>query len=323
MTLGVEATDLSMRYARTTALAGLGFTLAPGRIHGLLGRNGAGKTTLLSVIAGFLRPCGGQVLVGGRPVFENSQVTRHVCLVGESSFLGEPSDRVREVLSTARSLRRGWDARYATELVELFDLNTDAKMSELSRGKRSALISVVGLAGGAALTMFDEPSLGMDAPTRAAFGKALLAEFHRSGRTFVISTHLIEEASPLFEEVLIIDRGRLLLQEKTAVLRNSGCRVTGPVQAVESFAAGSRVLGTPQRLGNTSSVVLYGLSYEQERDRASHAGLELEPAPLQELFIHLTEPTEPTDSNEPTESNDVSGTGHEQEPSARGASSHG
>jgi len=290
MTLGVQVTDLTMRYGTTTALDGTGLELAPGRIHGLLGRNGAGKSTLLSVMAGFLSPCAGTVLVGGHPVFENPRVTRQVCLVGEWSPIGEKSDRVHEVLSTARALRRGWDARYAQELLERFGIRPDDRLSQLSRGRRSALIGIVGLAGGAALTMFDESHLGMDAPSRAAFTDALLADFARTGRTFVVSTHLVEESSPIFEEVAVLDRGRLLVQEDADSLRRRGCRVTGPAGTVESFTAGKRIVGTPRRLGGTLSVVLYGGSYEGERGRAAGTGLEVEPLPLQELFVHLTEP---------------------------------
>ena len=87
---------------------------------------------------------------------------------------------------------------------------------------------VVGLAARAPLTIFDESHLGLDAPSRYAFYDELLADYAERPRTVILSTHLIEEVSRLFEEVVIIDRGRLVLHEETDAVRARGVAVTGP-----------------------------------------------------------------------------------------------
>ena len=289
MTLGVEVAGLRLSYGAVTALDDLSFTLAGGRIYGLLGRNGSGKTSLLSVLAGFRKASGGTVLVDGQPVFENPRSTRRVCLIRETGDTGDKDERVRDALYTAARLRPGWDRDYAEALVERFQIPRGTKLGQLSLGQRSALGMIFGLAARAPVTLFDESHLGMDAPARAAFSDELLADFMARPRTIVISTHLIDELSPLFEEVLIIDNGRLVLQDETEALRARGADVTGPAAAVDRFVAGRTVLRERQ-LGATKSAMVYGGLDEQHRRQARDAGLDLGPVALQDLFVHLTQP---------------------------------
>lgn len=135
--------------------------------------------------------------------------------------------------------------------------------------------------------MFDEAHLGMDVPSRQAFHDALLADYMAHPRTFVLASHLIEEAAPLFEEVLIIDRGRLVVQEDAGTLLSRGVSVTGPVARVDAFTAGLTVLGA-RDLGPTRSAMVYGDLDDTRRREAAEAGLELGPVAMQELFVHLT-----------------------------------
>ncbi|EXG81925.1 ABC transporter ATP-binding protein [Cryptosporangium arvum] len=285
MTIAVR--DLTCRYGAVEALSGLTFSLPAGTIYGLLGRNGSGKTTLLSTLAGFRRPSAGSVRLDGEPVFENPRAARQLCLIAESGDVGDKTDTLRDILDLAGRLRPGWDAGYAAKLADLFELPLTSKLGTLSRGKRSAFAVTVGLASRAAVTMFDEAHLGMDAPTRQAFADELLRDYLERPRTIIISTHLIEEQSPLFERVLVLHEGRLLLEEDLDELRARGVSVTGPLSLVDDFAAGLTVLGE-QTLGPTKSAMIYG-EFDDERRRAARAaGLELGPVAVQDLFIHLT-----------------------------------
>jgi ABC-2 type transport system ATP-binding protein len=287
MTLAIETTDLRIRYGDTEALHGLDLNLPGGKIYGLLGRNGAGKSTLLGALAGFRKPSAGTVRIGGRPVFENLAVTSQICLVREDSSVGDPTDRLEDILEMAKFLRPTWDAPYAEELMARFALPRKRSLNAVSRGQRSAFGVVVGLASRAPLTMFDEAHLGMDAPTRQLFLDEMLRDYLENPRTFIISTHLIEEQAPLFEEVLIIDRGRLLVHEELDELRTRGVSVTGPVDKVASFTAGLTVVGR-QRLGPTEQAMVYGALGDEQRRQAKAEGLELGPVGVQDLFIHLT-----------------------------------
>ena len=288
--VGIELRNVSQRFGDIVALDDLSLSIEPGKIVGLLGRNGSGKTTLLSLLAAFRKASEGEVLVDGQNPFENPQVCNRIALVRESGDVID-SERVHRMIDLARRLRSTWDHELAERLIARFRLPLDARIQSLSRGQRSALGIVLGLASRAPLTMLDESYLGMDAPSRQAFYEELIADYLEHPRTIILSTHLIDEVSPLFEDVVIIDRGRLLLHEPADDLRSRGAAVIGPTEIVESFTAGMHRVGS-QRLGGTSSIVVYGELSEDARREATRLGLELGPIGLQELFVQLTEPAE-------------------------------
>jgi ABC-2 type transport system ATP-binding protein len=286
----VELRNLTVRFGATAAVDDLTFTLAEGKIHGLLGRNGAGKTTLLSVLAAFRRASAGEVRVGGDDPYENAKITRDVCFVRDR-LDGQDTDRVNAVLDVASRLRPRWDATYAEKLVRLFDVPRTRKVSALSRGQRSAVGIVLGLATRAPLTIFDESYLGLDAPSRYAFYEELLGDYMANPRTIILSTHLIEEVGSLFEDVVIIDRGRLVHHGDVETLRSRGATVTGPADAVDRFVDGLTVL-SEQRLGPTKAATVFGHLNDAWRTAARTLGLEFGPIGLQDLFVHLTKPRE-------------------------------
>ncbi|WP_182112277.1 MULTISPECIES: ATP-binding cassette domain-containing protein [unclassified Actinotalea] len=285
MSFGVEVRDLTVRYRRTTAIDGVSLTLEPGRIHGLLGRNGSGKTSLLSVLAAFRPATSGTVLVDGEDPFENARIMAGTCLVRESG--DHMDEKARTSLQIAEAVRPTWDGELAGRLAERLQVPLDRKPGEMSRGQRSALGVVVGIASRAPLTMLDESYLGLDAPSRYAFYDELLADYAAHPRTIVVSSHLIEEVERLFESVVVLDRGRVLLADDADALRARGATLTGPADVVDAFLDGRSVLER-RTLGRTAAVTVDGGLDADARRRARELGLEVGPVPLQDLFVHLT-----------------------------------
>ncbi|MFY1636601.1 ATP-binding cassette domain-containing protein [Solwaraspora sp. WMMB335] len=284
--LDIATHNLTVRYRDTVAVDALDLTLAPGKIYGLLGRNGSGKTSLLAVLSAFRPATSGSVLVGGMDPFENASIMSQIGFVRDRVD-AQDSDRVGGILAVAASLRPNWDADYAARLVERFNLPPRKRLSGLSRGMKSALSVTLGLAARTPLTIFDEAYLGLDAPSRYAFYDEVLNDYLAHPRTIILSTHLIEEVGALFEEVVILHEGRLVVHEETEQLRQHGTTVTGPAVAVDAFVTGRTVLGS-QRLGGTRSTTIYGPLDDADRAAARAAGLELGPIGLQDLFVHLT-----------------------------------
>ena len=281
----VQTEDLSVHFGATKALDRVSARIVPGAITGLLGRNGSGKSTLLAAIAAYRRPSKGRVLVAGREPYEDPGVVAGICLLREAGDFADCS--VRQVLQLAAGVRPTWSSTVADRLLERFKVPMRKKTTNLSRGQRSALAAVVGIASRSPLTMFDETYLGMDAPTRYAFYEELLADYSEQPRTIIISSHLIEEVERLFEYVLVLDQGRLLLQESADDLRERGARVVGQSVAVESFVAPYTVVSR-QSLGRTMAATIYGALATDAQADASAAGLDIESVSIQDLFVHLT-----------------------------------
>lgn len=133
--------------------------------------------------------------------------------------------------------------------------------------------------------MFDEPYAGLDAVARQIFYDRLLSDYASRPRTILLSTHLIDEAAALFERVVVIDRGRIVLDATADGLRGMATTVSGPVLAVDAFTE-DRPVWTRRRLGSQASVVTVGQLGEADRQRARSLGLDLTPVTLQQLVVH-------------------------------------
>jgi ABC-2 type transport system ATP-binding protein len=283
MTSAISVAGLTRRYRDQVALNDVSIELEGGSITGLLGRNGAGKTTLLRILAGQEFPTSGSVRVFGQPPAENETVLRRMVFVREDQAY--PDIKVGHALRAASWFYPNWDARLADQLVADFSLRPNKTIKKLSRGMRSALGITIGLAARAEVTLFDEPYAGLDAVARQIFYDRLLAEYAERPRTILLSTHLIDEAAALFERVVVIDQGRVVLEAGADGLRGVATTVSGPVLAVQDFTAG-RPIWNQRRLGSQASVVTVGLLDEASRARARSLGLDLVPLTLQQLVVH-------------------------------------
>jgi ABC-2 type transport system ATP-binding protein len=286
MTPAISVAGLTRRYHDQLALDDVSVEIEAGSITGLLGRNGAGKTTLLRVLAGHEFPSSGSVSVLGAPPMENEQVLRRMVFVREDQAY--PDFKVRHALRAASWFHPNWDDVLAGTLAADFGLPPDKAIKKLSRGMRSALGIVIGLAARAEVTLFDEPYAGLDAVARQVFYDRLLADYAEYPRTILLSTHLIDEAAALFESVVVIDRGRVVLEAAADGLRGIATTVSGPVLAVDEFTAG-RPVWNRRRLGSQASVVAVGQLDEAARARARSLGLDLAPLTLQQLVVHAAE----------------------------------
>ncbi|MEV6012412.1 ABC transporter ATP-binding protein [Streptomyces sp. NPDC051976] len=277
----MRTSGVTKQYGSLAALAGVSVELAENTIHGLLGRNGAGKTTLMRILTGQDFETGGTVEVFGQHPYENAEVLSRVCFIKESQQYPEKF-RVRHALRAGELLYENWDSAYAAALLADFAVPADRLIGKLSRGQLSAVGVIIGLTARAPLTLFDEPYLGLDAVARQLFYDRLLADFAEHPRTIVLSTHLIDEVSDLIEHVVLLDRGRVLIDADAETLRGEAVAVSGPADAVERFAAGYEELHR-ERIGGSLRVTLVGA-----RDRYE-PGLDFEPVSLQQLVVRTTQ----------------------------------
>ena len=285
MTAIIEASGLTKRFGKVAAVDDVSFALEDGAIHGLLGRNGAGKTTLMQLLTGQDFATRGTARVFGESPVENAGVLSRICFIKESQAYPD-NFKGKHVLKTAPWFFPRWDQDFADTLVEDFGAPLDRPMKKLSRGQRSAIGVIVGLASRAELTFFDEPYAGLDAVARRRFYDHLLADYAEHPRTIVLSTHLIDEAANLLQRVLVIDEGKLVIDADADDLRASATTLAGKATDVEAFAVGREVLDR-SRLGGLASITVTGLN-EQDRLAAASAGLEASAVSLQELIVRRT-----------------------------------
>ncbi len=289
MTAVIEVTGLTKKFGSTIAVNEATFQVPQNTITGLLGRNGAGKTTLMQLLTGQEFATSGDIRVFGQNPLENAAVLQHTSFIKESQRYPEDF-KPKHVLRSAPWFFENWDANFAERLVDDFRLPLDRKIKKLSRGQLSSVGVIVGLASRAPLTFFDEPYLGLDAVARQIFYDRLLADYAEHPRTVVLSTHLIDEVSALLERVIVIDEGRIIIDEDADALRGSATTVVGTRSAVDTFVAGRDILHA-DGMGGLASVTVAGLT-EPEKSAATSAGLELGTVSLQQLIIRMTNVSE-------------------------------
>ena len=286
MSTVVEVNRLTKAYGKVTAVDAISFRMEAGKIYGLLGRNGAGKTTIMQMLTAQLFPTSGEVKVFGETPYENSRVLSQVCFIKESQKYPN-TFRVNDVLELSEVFFPNWDREYALALIEDFRLPLKRKMKALSRGMLSSVGIIVGLASRAPLTIFDEPYLGLDAVARGLFYDRLIEDYAEHPRTVILSTHLIDEVSRLLEHVIVIDNGKLLIDEEADALRGRAFTVVGPSSKIAAFTADKIVL-LRESLGALVSATVQSPLDADERKRAEALGLEIAPVSLQQLTVHLT-----------------------------------
>jgi ABC-2 type transport system ATP-binding protein len=283
MTPTIFVSGLTRRYRDHVALDDVTLDIDGPSIVGLLGRNGAGKTTLMRIIANQEFASTGTVRVFGASPVENDAILRRMVLVREDQAF--PDFKVHHALRAASWFYPNWSSEVAERLLEDFNLPANRAIKKLSRGMRSALGIVIGLGAQAELTLFDEPYAGLDAVARQLFYDRLLASYAEHPSTVLLSTHLIDEAADLLERVVIIDRGRIVLDAAADDVRGSATTVSGPIAAVEEFVSG-RPTWDRRRVASRESVVVAGSLDDDDRIRARELRVSLEPLSLQQVAVH-------------------------------------
>lgn len=219
----LEATNLTVRYGKVTALDGLDVAARPGEVLAVLGPNGAGKTTFLRAIATLIAPSGGHVRVRGFDVVKDSTaVRREIGLAGQFAAV-EPTLTGRENLEMVAHLfgQRGKAAAAAARrVIEMFGLEevADRRSSTYSGGQRRRLDLGASLVGAPRLLLLDEPTTGLDPVGRVEVWDAVRA-LVATGTDILLTTHYLEEADELADQVVVIDHGKAIANGTVAELK--------------------------------------------------------------------------------------------------------
>lgn len=286
----IQIKNITKRYKGVTALDDVSLSFEFGKIYGFLGRNGAGKSTLINIIANRIFADYGEVLIDGIPAKENTGVHEKIFCMSEAD-LYDRDLKVKEHFKWTNRFYSDFDLEKALALSRKFELDVNKRFKALSKGYQSIFKLIVALSINVPYVIFDEPVLGLDANHRELFYSLLLKELENNERTLILATHLIEEVSNIIEEVVLIDRGKILLQKTVEELLETGYSVSGLAQEVDRYCDGRNVIGYDE-LGNLK--VAYVLGEKAALPQGSN--LQIAAMNLQKLFVKITEKGE--DENE-------------------------
>ena len=215
----IQLKDLSFSYSKGAMLfEGLELSIPGGNIYGLLGKNGAGKTTLLSLISGLLFPNSGSCEVLG-----HTPRKRQPSFLSDLYFIPEelhiPAMRISSFVAIYSPFYPKFDRAQFSSLLSEFKLSEELKMNKLSYGQKKKVILSFGLATNCKLLILDEPTNGLDIPSKTQLRK-ILAGAISEDRTFIISTHQVRDLANLMDPIIIINQGRIIFQESVESINN-------------------------------------------------------------------------------------------------------
>jgi len=215
----ISVSGLVKTFGKTRALDGLDLSVRSGEVHGFLGPNGAGKSTTLRVLLGLIRRDSGEArLLGGDPWRDAVVLHRRLAYVPGDVTLW-PGLTGGEVIDLLGRMRGGLDPKRRAELLERFELDPRKKGRTYSKGNRQKVALVAALASDAELLLLDEPTSGLDPLMEAAFRRCVEEE-RQSGRTVLLSSHILSEVEALCERVTIIRDGKAVESGTLSDLRH-------------------------------------------------------------------------------------------------------
>jgi ABC-2 type transport system ATP-binding protein len=208
----IEINGLSFRYPKGDRLfENMNLSLPKGGVCGLLGKNGSGKTTLLKLIAGLIFPLEGDCRVDKQePKLRNPSVLQEICFLSEDLYV--PALKPNDYVKFYASFYPRFDKEFLEHCMKEFELPSNMLLTNFSYGQKKKFLIAFGLATHSRLFILDEPTNGLDIPSKTIFRK-LLASAITDEKLFIISTHQVHDVERLIDEVVILDQGRIIFNQ--------------------------------------------------------------------------------------------------------------
>ena len=273
----IEFTDVTKKYGKTNALDCISLKIPEQGIYCLLGRNGAGKTTFMKLLAGHIPVTDGVIAVEGNRV-TTSRMPESVNFIESGSV--QFNIKVSALISAAAELQEDFDLEFALKMAKRFDLNPDKKFKHLSFGMKTMLTTIITLANNAKVILLDEPTLGFDAIMRDQFNNLLIESYEAHPRVIIVSTHLIDEIAKVTEKLIIIEKGKILVEAGIEEIDEKAYTLSGLTTTVEPLLEGLNCIGRTSA-GSVVAAHIYG-------DRiVPPDGVAIDRMSLQDFFINI------------------------------------
>ncbi|MEG1411406.1 MAG: ABC transporter ATP-binding protein [Terrisporobacter sp.] len=225
----IEIKNVKKKYGRATALEDVSFNIYEGKITGILGLNGVGKSTILKCISGLEKPTKGNIFIDGEVM--NYKLYNKIAFVPDvDTHFTHLS--IKESFEFMKEFYKNWDEKKAYKMLEMFSLTDDKFICDLSKGNKARVKIILGFAQNTKYILLDEPFSGIDIFKREEFIKAIV-EYMREDQSIVITTHEIVEIENVVDEVIILDKGKVVFDFNVSEVKmNEGKSIVDKMREV-------------------------------------------------------------------------------------------
>ena len=275
----LEVKNLRKRYGQNLVLDGISLTFESGNIYGLFGRNGAGKSTLFRCINDLLPYDEGSILLDGAEYRDLAREKRKMLAIANEDNLF-PADANIKSMASAYAYLRNIDEEKLLSDIDRFSLPARKKWEKLSTGERTMLKNVFAINSGASFIFLDEPVLGLDAINRDELYRRLLEDFSEE-KTYIISSHIIDEVASFASYIYFLDSRRIVLEGESELVQQQSFILSGSSVDLAGVKGNFSIISRGNRLGSEYMCVLGKIEEVP-------ASVKMEKTDLQQLFIEMT-----------------------------------
>lgn len=275
----LEVKNLRKRYGQNLVLDGISLTFESGNIYGLFGRNGAGKSTLFRCINDLLPYDEGSILLDGAEYRDLAREKRKMLAIANEDNLF-PADANIKSMASAYAYLRNIDEEKLLSDIDRFSIPARKKWEKLSTGERTMLKNVFAINSGASFIFLDEPVLGLDAINRDELYRRLLEDFSEE-KTYIISSHIIDEVASFASYIYFLDSRRIVLEGESELIQQQSFILSGSSVDLAGVKGNFSIISRGNRLGSEYMCVLGKIEEVP-------ASVKMEKTDLQQLFIEMT-----------------------------------
>ncbi len=275
----LEVKNLRKHYGQNLVLDGISLTFESGNIYGLFGRNGAGKSTLFRCINDLLPYDEGSILLDGAEYRDLAREKRKMLAIANEDNLF-PADANIKSMACAYAYVRNIDEEKLLSDIERFSIPLKKKWEKLSTGERTMLKNVFAINSGASFIFLDEPVLGLDAINRDELYRRLLEDFSEE-KTYIISSHIIDEVASFASYIYFLDSKRIVLEGESELIQQQSFILSGSSGDLAGVKGNFSIISRGNRLGSEYMCILGKIEEVP-------ASVKAEKTDLQQLFIEMT-----------------------------------
>lgn len=284
----IEIKNLSKAFDKNFALKKLNFQVGDGSVFALVGSNGSGKSTLLRTVSGVYEPTAGEVLIDGKPIFENPQLKDKVYFVADVPFFynGTTLDNASNLLSKIYS---GWSEETYLRLCSIFPIDRRGKLINMSKGMQRQASLILALSAKPKYLLLDEIFDGLDPVIRRLVKQLIISDVSDRGMSVIIASHNMRELEDICDHIAFLHRGTLVVEDDVDEIKTQVHKFQAAFDKAfdqEKIIGGLELLGF-KRSGNLISFTAKGNKEDIEKIIKAQEPVFMEALPLtlEEIFM--------------------------------------
>ena len=282
----IELRELTKSFDGFKVLNGLNLNVPKGAVYGLVGPNGAGKSTAIRHMVGIYRQDSGEVLMDGRPLYENPELKSRISYIPDDIFYF-PQASIWEMKEFYRKIYPEFDSQRYKELGEIFNIDDKRSMRKLSKGMQKQAAFRIAISLRPDVVIMDEPVDGLDPVMRRQVWSVLLSDVAERGTTVLVSSHNLRELEDVCDHVGIMNHGKMIVERGLSELQESLVKIQLALPEGEQLPQGLDIIHQ-NTTGRLQQLILRGSAEEiTQRLSAAHPLFtDVLPLTLEEIFIY-------------------------------------